>query len=173
MNLTRIKDLLGFSTHSMNRVGTRTGLNVCLSNVQLQLEVLLSERVDSTKILHFSHRKAVLTPIKTHLDYRLLPYMVKIHLLLQDMFSLINTEVQLLSFPPNLHSSPSSMTWMLPLTSIIAYSLSARGFQLQSRTIQTAAVCSSDFSWTDNSLNQTACYVAALVDAPCNEDSAY
>jgi len=57
----------------------------------------------------------------------------------------------------------------LALTSIIACSLAARGFKFQSRTIQTQAVCSSDYSWADNSLKQSPCLVAAYVNAPCNQ----
>jgi len=58
---------------------------------------------------------------------------------------------------------------LLALTSIIACSLPARGFQLQSSNVSTTAVCGSDFSWAFNSLQQSPCLVAALVDAPCNE----
>ena len=70
-------------------------------------------------------------------------------------------------------SSPSSSMMLLALTSVIACSLAARGFQLQSRTIQSQAVCLSDFSWADNSVKQSPCYVAALVNAPCNQGSTY
>jgi hypothetical protein len=60
---------------------------------------------------------------------------------------------------------------LLALTSIIACSLAARGFQLQSRSIQSQATCSSDFSWADNSANESPCMVAAYVNAPCYQNN--
>jgi len=50
-------------------------------------------------------------------------------------------------------------------SSLIACSLAA--------TIQTTAVCSSDFSWTTNSLGQSPCEVAANVDAVCNSGNGW
>ena len=69
---------------------------------------------------------------------------------------------------------PSSSMMLLALTSIIACTSAARGFQLRTGTVQ-AAICSSesDFSWASNSVGQSPCYVAALVNAPCNQDSTY
>ena len=48
---------------------------------------------------------------------------------------------------------------------------SAAGMRLESRAAQTSAICSSDFTWAENSKQASPCQQAASVDALCNNGS--